>query len=195
MAKQGISIREASRRLAEQGVEISEAGIRKWIKKKIVTPFEDGSLDPGNLRAYAALARQDQSPIHGGKRLKGQVGTVTTDQPPADEQSPAGVEPKKGMTFEQARIATEVRRARMQDLEYAEAAKELVSRAKVEKALTDLGALTRAVLERIPDQQAPILAPETDLHTVRMRLLEALNVAMQEIADNAIRLTQEMVQS
>lgn len=184
MAKQGISIRQAADRLTASGTPITEAALRKWIKKGLLKTLADGSLDPEMIEAQAALASKKQSPIHGGRREKGQLGGNEGEAAPVAgaKDMPFTGNPKN---FEQARFLTELGKARQQQLDYATQTKELVARHKVEKALTDLGAMSRAVLERIPDRLAPVLAAEEEPHAVRMKLMAALNEAMEEIANTA----------
>lgn len=182
MPKQGISIREAARRLG-----VDEKTLRNWRVQGFLALFDDGSIDPDRLAEGATQAGRAQSPIHGGKRAKGRPGTAPAAPSQAAPAPDLGTDIKAaaGVSFEKVRIATEMRRARQQDLDYARDAKTLVSKARVEKALTDLGALVREVFERIPDRLAPVLAQETDPHVIRTRLVEAQGAALSEIADRA----------
>lgn len=189
MARQGISIREAARRLTAEGYPVTDIAVGKWIKKGLMKTLPDGSLDPEMLEAQVAFVQQRQSPIHGGKRVKGQIGS---GQAVSASEIGGILPPGKRVTFEEVRIATETRRGLLQDLDIAERRRDLVSRQKVERALTDLGALARAVLERIPDKLASTLAAETDPHRVWEILTVSLDEAMEEIADRSTKIERDM---
>lgn len=182
--RQGITNMEAAERLG-----VTEGTIRGWRRKNFVALFEDGSIDPDRLAESAAKAGRSQSPIHGGRRAKRRAGT----QPPGLDTGQSAIPLNTGgVTFDKVRTATELRRARQQDLDYAVDAKQLVSRVKVERALTDLGVLVREVFERIPDRLAPVLAQEADANAIRAQLMDAQNAAMREIADRAARIATEL---
>ncbi|WP_368655812.1 transposase [Methylomagnum ishizawai] len=69
MPKQGISIREAARRLG-----VDEKTLRNWRVQGFLALLDDGSIDPARLDEGTTRAGRAQSPIHGGKRAKGRAG-------------------------------------------------------------------------------------------------------------------------
>lgn len=185
MAKQGISIREAARRLTEAGYDISEGGIRKWIKNGLFQVNDDGSIDPKTLKAQANYARQNVSPIHGGPRVKGQIGGSHRPTPPEDEPLALAKGP---VNFEKIRTAREAVNMERDRLKLGRETAELVETATVRRALGDLGALTVEIYDRIPDKLPFPLTPDQ-----RIALRKVIRDSHAELADEAARLNRKMV--
>lgn len=204
--QQGISIREAARRLNALGgdYEITEGGIRKWIKAGLFHLLPDGSVDPNTLKAQAEHARRNVDPFHGGNRKPDRappsperqaLESVPVAQPGRDEDDVVlDFEARKaksgGKGYGEIRAAREAVNFHRDKLRLGAESQELVERVKVQRALADLGALTREIMERIPDK-VPFALSREDRIALRSVVLESL----AELAEEAGRVDKAIVEA
>ena len=93
--------------------------------------------------------------------------------------------PGAGPSYAESRAIKESYAAKTAQLDFERAAGKLCEVADVERAHRDLGTMLRQALERLPDQLAPELAPETDAGRVHALLQGAIEDALRSISDRA----------
>lgn len=119
-----------------------------------------------------------------------QAGVRRADQaPPGDQQAPPEP-PAAGLSaFNRAKTMREAYAAKLAQLEYEEKTGELIRRNEVKVALFNAARQARDRLMQIPDRHAAQLAHEKDQHTVSMILTEEIITALNELADEFARIT------
>lgn len=120
----------------------------------------------------------------GGPEEVGAGGTVPegTKTPPADAAAPWR---DKNRADAQAR--KESAAADLLEIELAQKRGQVIPKDDVDLALKTFAAATRARLDTLPDQLAPVLAPVADLGEIHALLAEHLRLALAGIADDLHR--------
>lgn len=136
----------------------------------------DGQVDIDASIARLAETRNTR----GGKRTKGQQGTVqTTDEGEGQQESLT----LAGGTLTDARTAQARNRAKLDALEYEERIGKLIERSSRDRAIADgLGPILSR-LDGLPARAAPKIVGQTDVRRVIDALEDEVINLRQEIAD------------
>ncbi len=130
-------------------------------------------------------ARQDVAARHAAARS---AAPAPVDDPkvirPPESVPESPIAPQGGV-YQESRAKRERFAAMHAELDYERAAGRLVELADVTRAHRELGVLLRQALERLPDQLAPELAPETDPGRVHAMLQTAMEQALRTVSDRA----------
>jgi len=118
--------------------------------------------------------RDDVRARHAASRRNGADGPAM----PEDHEAK-----KVSRGFNAARAEKEHYLAQTAKLEYERAIGQVVDTATVRNAGAQAGAALRAVLENLPDQLAPLLAPITDEDEVRRLLDDHIELVLTQLAD------------
>lgn len=115
-----------------------------------------------------------------GPQSGAKVGAGDTAPPPAPDD-------RVGNTYQAARAVKEKYAAMQARLDYEKAVGNLIPKEDVDLALKTFATATRARLDTLPDQLAPLLAPVSDLGEIHALLAEHLRLALAGIADDLHR--------
>ena len=132
-------------------------------------------------------ARPDVAERHAATR-GAKVGAGDT-APPASMPPAPGADPsdKVGNSYQAARAVKEKYAALAAKLEYERSVGNLIPKDDVDQALKAFAAATRARLDVLADQLAPILAPVADLGEAHALLAEHARLVLAGIADDMAR--------
>ena len=139
-------------------------------------------------------ARPDVAERHAAARgAKVPTGTHSAGAgytaPPASMPPAPGADPsdKVGNSYQAARAVKEKYAALSAKLEYERSVGNLIPKDDVDQALKAFAAATRARLDVLADQLAPILAPVADLGEAHALLAEHARLVLAGIADDMAR--------
>ena len=153
---------------------VSRAAVTYAVKSGRIRLIE-GKLDP-----EVADIQWDKNT----RKVMGQGGTSSTaasvPRMPSLPRDDEGL-PISGYDYETARAKREYHEANIAEMKERERAGELVETARIAKALTDIGAIFRASLERLPDRIAAQVAAETDPDAVHAILEKELIGVLDDI--------------
>ena len=132
-----------------------------------------------NVEATDRLIENTRDPARGGDRRPGADGQGEAAHAPADA-GPAAVRPVGGHeTYKEAARRERIAKARLAELELAEAAGQLVRRDQVEQMVFGLARQAMDALMSLDERLAGRLAAETD----EFRVAELIRTEARKIAD------------
>ena len=132
-------------------------------------------IDP-DLADAALLGSLDPAQRVNAKVSPGGAGGPAT-KPPAPQQAAA-----LPVTFEQARTRREIVRGEVERLKLEELRGKLASRADVETAAFERARAVRDAMLAIPDRISPLLAAESDEHSVNELLRAEIEAALSALS-------------
>ncbi len=135
-------------------------------------------------------ARPDVAERHAaGRAVSAQKVGAGDTAPPASMPPAPGADPsdKVGNSYQAARAVKEKYAALAAKLEYERSVGNLIPKDDVDQALKAFAAATRARLDVLADQLAPILAPVADLGEAHALLAEHARLVLAGIADDMAR--------
>lgn len=168
---------------------VNKSTVTRWAEKgQIVLASGQVDVEASQQRLRdTGGARPDVAERHAagrGAAVPGQnVGAGDTATPSA----PSAPDDRVGNTYQAARAVKEKYAAMQAKLDYEKAVGNLIPKEDVDIALKAFATATRARLDTLPDQLAPVLAPVTDLGEIHALLAEHLRLALAGIADDLHR--------
>lgn len=117
--------------------------------------------------------------------------------PPADESEEDGdgaPAESSSVGYTKSRAMREQYLALSAKLEYERASGKMVDTESVQRAGEQVGATLRGVLENLPDQLAPLLAPVTDEAKLHAMLVEHVELVLLEISVNLEKVAKNLAE-
>lgn len=99
----------------------------------------------------------------------------------APEKSPKSAQGVTGERMADARVRKEAAQADQEEMKAAQMAGALVAREDVDAAMKFIGAAVRGILDVLPDQTAPLVAPTTSMEEVHALLTDATRNALHDL--------------
>lgn len=161
---------------------VNRSTVTRWAEKgQIVLSGDKIDVEASQQRLRdTGGARPDVAARHAAER-----GALPT-APASSAPSPAPDE-RVGNTYQAARAVKEKYAAMQAKLDYEKAVGNLIPKDDVDQALKAFAASTRARLDTLPDQLAPLLAPVSDMGEIHALLAEHLRLTLDGIADDMHR--------
>lgn len=181
MKTQGIQDAEFARRMGVARSTVS----RTWRAAGRLVLFDDGSIDEAASRARIVATsghRADVAARHAHKR-----GAPIPGHPAAPENAPAARASGGAESRADAQARKESAAADLLEIELATKRGEVIAREDVEAALRTIGATVRGLLDVLPDQAAPLVAPTTNLDECHQLLADACRDVLHRLGEAIAR--------
>lgn len=172
---------------------VNRSTVTRWAEKgQIVLSGDKIDVEASQQRLRdTGGARPDVAERHAagrGAAVPGQKVPEWTQRAGAgDTAPPAAPDDRVGNTYQAARAVKEKYAAMQAKLDYEKAVGNLIPKEDVDLALKTFATATRARIDTLPDQLAPLLAPVSDLGEIHALLAEHLRLALAGIADDMHR--------
>lgn len=181
MKTQGIQDAEFARRMNVNRSTVS----RTWRAAGRLVLFGDGSIDEAASRERIAATsghRADVAARHAEKR-----GASILDHQPGQENAPEAAKRAGAESRADAQARKESAAADLLEIELATKRGEVIARDDVDAALRTIGATVRGLLDVLPDQAAPLVAPTTDLDECHQLLTDACRDVLHRLGEAVAR--------
>lgn len=160
------------------------AKLRGWGKSYIAKLGKQGRLvltDDGKVDVEATDARIEATADPSKQGVADRWAAKRGEPQEPSTGDDAGTD-LGGYDYQAARAKHETHKARIAGLEEAQLTGRLLDAERVIQALTDNAAAMRAVLERLPDRIAPVLAAESDPRRVHQLLDDEVGRVLDELS-------------
>lgn len=181
MKTQGILDAEFARRMGVARSTVS----RTWRAAGRLVLFEDGTIDEAASRERIVATsghRADVAARHAAKRAGG-----IPELQPAPENAPAGRNRAGAESRADAQARRESAAADLLEIELATKRGAVLAREEVDAAMRAIGATVRSLLDVLPDQTAPLVAPVSDLDECHQLLSDACRDVLNRLGESVAR--------
>lgn len=168
---------------------VNKSTVTRWAEKgQIVLASGQVDVEASQQRLRdTGGARPDVAERHAAGRGAAVPGPKVGAGDTAPPAAPPTQDDRVGNTYQAARAVKEKYAAMQAKLDYEKAVGNLIPKDDVDIALKAFATATRARLDTIADQLAPVLAPVADIAELHALLAEHLRLALAGIADDLHR--------
>ena len=168
---------------------VNKSTVTRWAEKgQIVLASGQVDVEASQQRLRdTGGARPDVAERHAAGRGAAVPGPQPGARVGAGDTAPPAPDERVGNTYQAARAVKEKYAAMQAKLDYEKAVGNLIPKEDVDLALKTFATATRARLDTVADQLAPVLAPVADIAELHALLAEHLRLAQSGIADDLHR--------